>query len=268
MQSDVPSDEVAIKRRGSALWVVLCRPSAFNAITPRSIETLDGALTQVQNDRGIRSLVITGSSKAFCAGADLKAVLAASSGVNESQATGAFLRQVGAVFNRLEALAVPTIAAVNGIAVAGGLELMLCCDMAIATMEAKLGDGHANFGQIPGGGATVRLPRRIGSSRAKQLMFLGSTISATQAYQWGLVDEVTQSDALPGRVDEITEQISAKSGLVLERMKQLVGNASNLSAADALQAELILSDQHMASHDRNEGLAAFAQKRVPNYLGR
>jgi enoyl-CoA hydratase len=265
--SEHSSNEVTIERRGTALWLLLSRPSAFNAITPRSIDELDAALGQVEKDRSIRSLVITGSGKAFCAGADLKAVLAASSGLNEATATSCFLRQVGAAFNRLETLPVPTIAAVNGMTLAGGLELMLCCDMAIASAEAKLGDGHANFGQIPGGGGTLRLPRRIGDSRAKQLMFTGVAISAAQAYEWGLVDEVA-SDALDARIQVLTEQIASKSSLVLERMKKLVGDAARLSAADALEAELQMSDAHMASHDRNEGLAAFAEKRGPMYLGR
>jgi enoyl-CoA hydratase len=268
MQSDSAGGEVTVEQRGSALWVLLSRPEAFNAITPRSIDALDAALATVRGNPGIRTLVVTGSGKAFCAGADLKAVRAASASGDESAATSAFLRQVGAVFDRLESLPIPTIAAINGMTLAGGLELMLCCDVAIATATARLGDGHANFGQIPGGGGTLRLPRRIGASRAKQLMFTGAVVSADVAGQWGLVDEVVADDGLLARVHEITEQIAAKSALVLERMKDLVNQASRRTNAEALQAELRMSDLHMASHDRNEGLAAFSQKRVPRYLGR
>ena len=212
--------------------------------------------------------MVTGSGRAFCAGADLKAVRAASAGGDESAATSAFLRQVGAVFDRLESLPIPTIAAINGLTLAGGLELMLCCDVAICAASARLGDGHANFGQIPGGGGTLRLPRRIGASRAKQLMFTGAVVPADIAGLWGLVDEVVAGDGLLARVQEITEQVAAKSALVLERMKELVNQAPLCTDTKALQAELQMSDLHMASYDRNEGLAAFSEKRVPRYLDR
>jgi enoyl-CoA hydratase len=260
------SKEVTIERRDNALWAFLSRPSAFNAITPRSIDELDDVLDRVHADRSIRSLVITGSGKAFCAGADLKAVLAAGGELDETAATSRFLRRVGMVFNRLEGLPIPTIAALNGVTLAGGLELMLCCDIAIASADVKLGDGHANFGQIPGGGGTLRLPRRIGSWRAKQLMFTGATISAAQACEWGLVNEVAHDD-LDVRVQSLTDQIATKSSLVLERMKGLVEGATRLTSAQALEAELRASDLHMTSRDRNEGLAAFAEKRTPRYLG-
>lgn len=266
MRAEQSFDEVRIDRRGSSLWVVLSRPSAFNAITPRSIGELEIAVEQAEQDRSIRSLVITGCDRAFCAGADLKAVLAASSDQNETAATRAFLRQVGKVFSRLESLPVPTIAAVNGTTLAGGLELMLCCDIAIASVHATLGDGHANFGQIPGGGGTLRLPRRIGEARTKHLMFTGSIISAAQAYQWGLVDEVVD-EPLEARVQTLTDCIASKSSLVLARMKRLVGDGTRSLPEEALKAELLMSDLHMTSNDRNEGLAAFAEKRVPQYLG-
>ncbi|HEY9237742.1 MAG TPA: enoyl-CoA hydratase/isomerase family protein [Burkholderiaceae bacterium] len=261
------TDEVILDRRGTALWIVLSRPAAFNAITPASVRGLEAALAHAESDPTIRSLVITGSGKAFCAGADLKAVQAAGAGENADSATSAFLRAVGSAFHRLERLPIPTLAAVNGIALAGGLELLLCCDLVIASAEARLGDGHANFGQIPGGGGSLRLPRRIGASRAKHLMFTGASIPAAQALHWGLVDEVVDPHALAFRVAELSEQIAAKSSLVLARMKQLVDDAPHLLPAQALEAELRLSDEHMASHDRNEGLAAFAEKRVPVYLG-
>jgi enoyl-CoA hydratase/carnithine racemase len=259
--------EVAAHLRGTSLWVTLTRPEAFNALTSSSVELLGRAVKAASSDATIRSLVITGSGTGFCAGADLKAVLARGHSGTANEVTAQFLRQVGDVFNQIESLPIPTIAAVNGITVAGGLELMLCCDIVIASAKARLGDGHANFGQIPGGGGTVRLPRRIGKSRAKHLMFTGQTIDATRAEAWGLVDEVCEPDSLESRVEEITNEIAQKSSLVLSRMKALV-EGGDLSAKEQLEGELRLSAEHMLSHDRNEGLAAFTEKRVPKYLGR
>ena len=266
--TDESRDAVRMELRGTALWVCLNRPEAFNALTPASIQGLVAAMDRVDADGSIRSLVVTGIGKAFCAGADLKAVLATGTGSDATQVTSAFLRQVGDAFDRLESLPIPTIAAVNGVALAGGLELMLCCDIAFSSASAKLGDGHANFGQIPGGGGTLRLPRRVGAARAKYLMFSGQSISAAKAEHWGLVDEVCEPDALSSRVGEVAEQLRCKSSLVLARMKVLVNDAADRSGPAALEAELLMSDRHMTAHDRNEGLAAFTEKRNPVYIGR
>ncbi len=280
MTTDAPESDVRVERRGNALWVVLARPAAYNALTSTSIAGLAAALDRVDADRSIRALVVTGSGKAFCAGADLKAVLAARSrrapdaavepegdADGDEAATRRFLREVNVAFDRLETMRVPTVAAVNGTALAGGLELMLCCDVALAATSAKLGDAHANFGQLPGGGGSLRLPRRIGASRTKWLMFTGRSIDAATALAWGLVDEVAAPDELVAQVDALTDRFAAKSALVLERMKTLVNAEADRSTADALDAERRMSEQHLSAHDRNEGLAAFAEKREPRYIG-
>ena len=265
-RSDPPT-EVSADLRGTSLWVTLTRPEVFNALTPSSVELLGRAIEAAASDVTIRCLVITGSGKGFCAGADLKAVWARGGSGTANEVTVQFLHQVGNVFHQLESLQIPTIAAVNGITLAGGLELALCCDIVIASSKARLGDGHANFGQIPGGGGTVRLPRRIGMSRAKHLMFTGQTIDAHRAEAWGLVDEVCEPDSLESRIEEIANEIGKKSSLVLRRMKALL-EGGDLSAKEQLEEELRLSAEHMLSYDRNEGLAAFSEKRVPKYLGR
>jgi enoyl-CoA hydratase/carnithine racemase len=259
--------EVVVQRRGNALWMVLSRPQAFNALTPASIALIDEALGEVEKDRSLRACVITGSGKAFCAGADLKAVLANGAAEEATQVTMRFLRQVGEVFNRLESLPVPTVAAVNGVALAGGLELLLCCDIVMASQSAVLGDGHATFGQIPGGGGTWRLPRRIGAARAKYLMFSARSLSADEAMAWSLVDEVCPALKLEDDVARLTARFERHSALVLSRMKALVDTAGRSDADTALLAELHMSEAHMASRDRNEGLAAFSEKRTPVYTG-
>jgi enoyl-CoA hydratase/carnithine racemase len=130
--------------------------------------------------RDVRVVVIAGEGRAFCAGADLTQVLDRTADDAEPGAENEFLRQVGVVFDRLEAFSKPVIAAVHGLAVAGGLELVLCCDLVVATRSAAFGDAHANYGLLPAGGGSVRLPRRVGPGRAKQLMFTGVTLPAGQ----------------------------------------------------------------------------------------
>jgi enoyl-CoA hydratase/carnithine racemase len=254
--------------RGAALWVTLSRPEAFNALTPASVAGIDRALAGVEANAGVRSVILTGEGKAFCAGADLKAVLATGTDTDANALTSRFLRDVGRVFDRLAALPVPTVAAVNGMAVAGGLELVLCCDIVVAASTASLGDGHANYGQVPAGGGSLRLPRRIGAARAKYLMLTGLNIDARRALDWGLVDELAEPGELVARASALASRFERHSALVLRRMKALVDAGLSSTARDVLDAELRSSDLHMSAYDRNEGLAAFAEKRQPRYLGR
>ena len=159
-------DPVLYERRGAAAWLTLNRPEALNALTVPLIQCLDACLTRAEAETELRAIVVTGAGRAFCAGADLKSI-----GVllaDDVERFGAeFIRPLLAVLDRLEASALPVIAAVNGIAAAGGLETILACDLVIAAQGARIGDAHANYGLIPGGGGSVRLPRRIGPARAK-----------------------------------------------------------------------------------------------------
>ncbi|HPU54417.1 MAG TPA: enoyl-CoA hydratase/isomerase family protein, partial [Burkholderiaceae bacterium] len=139
-----------------AMWITLNRPAAMNAITPAIVEGIETALDQALNDPQVRAIVLTGTGRAFCAGADLKYVREQTHG--DESANAAFLQTVLHLMNRLETFPKPVIAAINGLALAGGLELVLCCDLVIAARSAKIGDAHANFGLLPGGGSSVRLP--------------------------------------------------------------------------------------------------------------
>lgn len=263
------TEEIIAQREGAAIWISLNRPEAYNSLTPAIVTGIDAALDQIDQDLSIHALVITGVGPAFCAGADLKAVLASSSRVADpAVALKGFLEHAGRVFNRLERARVPTIAAVNGIALAGGVELALCCDMVIADEGAKLGEGHAKFAQLPGGGGSVRLPRRVGAARAKYLMFTGEMCSASRAAQWGLVDEVAPAGQLRELVAAYIEKVADKSPLGIARMKHLVQESMDQPLEVGLRAEILMSEVHAYSRDRDEGLSAFAEKRRPVYSGR
>ena len=171
MNISIASSDVLLTRHADVLRLTLNRPQAYNALTNDIVRGLDETLELIETDRSIRALVITGEGPAFCAGADLKDIAAGGGELDPALVFRRFLERTGAVFDRLARCRVPTVAALNGLTIAGGLELALCCDFIIADATAKVGDGHAKFAQLPGGGGSARLHRRIGASRAKYLLY-------------------------------------------------------------------------------------------------
>ncbi len=256
---------VLVETRTGAVWVTLNRPEALNAITPDIVTGINAALT-LADDPDIKAVVLMGAGRAFCAGADLKYVNSTSSG--DPSATAQFLDSLLDLMARLEACPRPVIAAVNGLALAGGLELVLCCDLVVAARSAKLGDAHANFGLLPGGGGSVRLPRKIGPTRAKYLMYTGDFLPAEDLFACGLVNEVVDDSDLTETVERLVAKLADKSSLVLRRMKALVDDGLEQPKDVALRSELIVSEVHTHSHDMQEGLAAFEEKRKPRFVGR
>ena len=258
-------ESVISEIRGNAMWITLNRPDALNAITPAVISGINAALDKAPQ-AGARAVVLTGTGRAFCAGADLKFIRGESG--DDEAALSRFLDTILLVMNRLETFPMPVIAALNGLTLAGGLELMLCCDLVVAARSAKLGDAHANYGLLPGGGSSVRLPRKIGPTRAKYLLYTGEFVPAEQLVAAGLVNEVVDDDALIAATEALVAKLANKSPLVLRRMKALVDDGLEQPAAIALRQELLASEVHAYSHDMKEGLAAFEEKRKPSFTGK
>lgn len=259
------TNAVLTEMRNDAMWITLNRPDALNSITPGIVDGINAALDRATSE-GAHAIVLTGSGRAFCAGADLKFIRGESK--EDTAALGSFLTTILALMERLETFPAPVIAALNGLTLAGGLELMLCCDLVIAARSAKLGDAHANFGLLPGGGSSVRLPRKIGPTRAKYLLFTGEFLPAETFVSAGLVNEVVDDDALQAAVERLVSKLASKSPLVLRRMKALVDDGLEQPVGVALRQELLASEVHTYSHDMNEGLAAFEAKRKPKFTGR
>ena len=241
-------EDVLCEKRGRAVWMRLNRPAELNALTQAMFDGCAIALDDAARDPEVMTVVVTGTGRAFCAGADLK-FLQEIPPPQRDDATNAF-------------------AAVNGIATAGGMELVLSCDLAIAAKSAVLGDGHANFGLLPGAGASVRLPRKIGPTRAKYLFFTGDLLPATECLAAGLVNEVVEDAEMEAAVERLVKKIAAKSAIGLRRMKQLVDDGLDQPRDTAMRLELAMSALHTASFDRNEGIAAFNEKRKPQFQGR
>nr|WP_281288122.1 enoyl-CoA hydratase/isomerase family protein [Bacillus rubiinfantis] len=199
------------------------------------------------------------------AGADLKELLSDLERKPDGQK--GLLDYAGGIFETLNSLTKPLIAALNGITAAGGLELAMTADIVIASEKAKIGDAHANFGVLPGGGGAVRLPRKIGMNRAKYLLFTGEFVTAQEMKEYGLVHEVTSAEDLESVAQEIADKISAKSPLVLREIKRLASDGQKQPLEIALRQELLALKNHTRSHDFQEGLSAFAEKRTPNFKG-
>jgi enoyl-CoA hydratase len=240
--------------------ITLDRPAQLNAISPELLEDLDRACALVEGDASVRVVTLTAAGRAFCAGADLRAVRELSP---DAARWSAFMGLWHRVFDRIEALPVPVIAGVHGLALAGGLELVLVADLVVADEAARLGDQHANFGLVAGGGGSQRLPRLIGARRAKELMLLGGWLGAAEALAWGLVNRIAPAGTVTAAVEEIAATLAAGSPSANRTVKALVNRAFDAKLGEGLALERRLVALHMRSADAAEGLRAFAEKRKP-----
>jgi enoyl-CoA hydratase/carnithine racemase len=245
---------------GGVARIMLNRPDRLNAISPELLEDLDRACAAVEADPDVRVATLTAAGRVFCAGADLRAVKELSP---DPQRWDAFMGLWHRVFDRVEALPVPVIAGVHGLALAGGLELVLVADLVVADEAARLGDQHANFGLVAGGGGSQRLPRLIGARRAKELMFLGGWLSAAEALAWGLINRVAPAGRVSAVVEEMAGTLAAGSGSASRTVKALVNRSFDTELREGLALERRLVAEHMRSADAAEGLRAFAEKRKP-----
>jgi enoyl-CoA hydratase/carnithine racemase len=249
------------ERRDDVLWIWFDRPEVRNCINLDVVGDLGAIADAVLADEGLRCLVIGGRGGVFCAGGDIGGAGA------DPQAAVALAAEISGAFARIETLPLPVIAMVEGVALAGGLELMLCCDIVFASETARFGDGHARVGLVPGGGGSVRLPRRIGAGRAKQMMFTGTLFGASQMLNWGLVDTLVPDTRLEAAVAELAASIAEGSPLALRRMKRLVAETAAMDIDMALAHEQRALGEQAGSHDMAEGLVAFAERRKPRFTG-
>jgi enoyl-CoA hydratase len=261
---DMSESVVVTEVRNRSLWIRLNRPDAMNSLTPEVLQAIDKGLDQALESTDVMTVVLTGTGRAFCAGADLKYVR----GQLGENGTSPFLAGVLRTMNRLDRFPKPVIASLNGITLAGGLELVLCCDLVIAAKSAKIGDAHANYGLLPGGGGSVRLPRVIGRTRAKYLLYTGEFVSAENMREAGLVNQVVDDSQLDAATQKVADTIATKSPLGLKRMKALVDDGLEQPKDTALRLELLASEVHAFSVDLQEGLEAFQGKRAPRFTGK
>ena len=244
--------------------ITLNRPKALNAMNTETVNELRELLKEIDNDKNIRCLIITGEGRAFCAGGDIN---------EESQTTVItgyqFSRNCMEVLDTMESFREPIIGAINGYALGGGLEFALACDIRIASKTAKLGSPEITLAVIPGWGGTQRLPRLIAPSKAKQLMFTGDSITAEEAYRIGLVDEVSEPEELMNDAIKMAEKIAHWGPLAMTRLKIAVNDGLQCDLQRGLQIEAALFAQLYGTEDQQEAMHAFLEKREPKpFVGR
>jgi methylglutaconyl-CoA hydratase len=257
-----------VERGARALFVTLNRPSAANALSRALVAELTKLLGdlagEIAGGADLRVLVLTGEGdKAFSSGADLK-----ERRTWTLDDTRVFLGEINALMDTLAAFPRPTIAAVNGVAFGGGLELALACDLRIAADSAEMGLTEVRLGIIPGAGGTQRLARIAGVAAAKELILTGRRIGAARARELGIVSEVVPSAELPAAAARWAAEIAAAAPLALGAAKRAIDEGVSRSLADGLELERSRYEEVLVTDDRNEGLAAFIEKRPPVYKGR
>jgi enoyl-CoA hydratase len=244
--------------------VTVNRPKVLNALDETTLRELADAFLALGREPGVRCVILTGAGdKAFAAGADIAAMMDMAPDVARALAERG--HRMAAV---MEAAAWPIIAAVNGFALGGGLELMLACDFALASSNAKLGMPEVGLGVIPGFGGTQRLARRIGPGRARELVYTGNVIGAADALALGLVNAVTEPAALAGTVRALADKIATRGPLAVAAAKRAMREGADLPLAQAVALEAELFGGLFATDDRREGMRAFLDKRPPKFEGR
>jgi enoyl-CoA hydratase len=242
--------------------IELARPTKFNALSRLCFERMRVAMREFEADDSIRVVHLRAQGKNFCTGADLEEI---GSITFDATSAGANATLTNEVFRQLETSRLPVVAAVQGLCLAGGLELMLACDVVFAAASARIGDQHARYGLIPGSGGSQRLPRIIGLRRALDLLFSARWIDAPTAESWGLVNRVLPDDRLHAEALEYCTVLAKRNARSIAIMKRLSREGLERTLDEGLAAEASEVPAVFASAGVQEGLAAFRERREPKF---
>ena len=253
------NDHIKLEKKKGIGIIMLNRPEVRNALNRKMLHELGDALTELENDPQIRVIIIAGN-KDFCAGADIKEMHAIKPVEIE-----AFCRWGHKVFDQLEGMGKPVIAAITGFALGGGCELALACDIRIAGEGAKFGQPEVNLGLIPGFGGTQRLSRLIGVAKAKEMILTGKIINAKEAESIGLVNRVVKDEELMIAAEEMAQVIAQKAPIAVKMAKTLINE--NQEITKGLEKEIEFFARCFATQDHLEGMNAFLEKRKPKFKG-
>ena len=259
----MPTQSVTSTHEDGVALVTLDNPP-LNLVTLEMTRELDALLSRLAADAGVRVLVLTGSGEtAFCAGSDIKEFFEVADAVVPKK-----LARENAAYSRVAEFPKPTIAALNGIAFGGGLELAACCDLIVAEAGGSIALPEIKLGVFPGSGGTIRVTRRIGEGRAKQLMFFGEPVPVETALAWGLVNRVAPPGAAVETALTMARELAAGPNVALQLCKQSIAMAFDRPEREAVEATLALSDRAFRTADCAEGVRAFFAKQPPRFQHR
>lgn len=252
-----------VEDRGSVRWLTINRPDKLNALNSQVLSALEEAVGAALKEASVRALVITGAGpKAFVAGADI----AEFQGLSPAQAQ-ALAARGQKLFTALEEAPKPVLAAVNGFALGGGMELAMACHLRVASETAKFGQPEVKLGLIPGYGGTQRLPRLVGRGRALELLLTGKMIDAKTALAWGLVNQVVPPEELESATQKLAEEILAVAPTAVSWCLKAVTEGQDLTLASGLELEAALFGLCASTEDFREGVSAFLEKRQAHFPG-
>lgn len=257
-------DNVTFEKRGQRAYVTLNRPNVLNALNSITIDQLRDTFERIIDDSEVRVAILTGSGeKAFAAGADIQELI---------DLVPVKTKELGCkwhdLFNLIENMGKPVIAAINGLAVGGGCELAMACDIRIASENSKFAQPELKLGVIPGGGGTQRLPRLVGKGMAKELILTGRMIGADEALRIGLVNRVVPALELMTICEEIADEIIKAAPLAVQYCLEAINKGLYMGLEEGLLLEENLSALICSSEDMKEGITAFIEKRKPKFRGR
>lgn len=256
-------DELILKKEGPILYITINREKVLNALNLNIIEKLTEIFDEIEKDEEVLIVIITGAGKkAFVSGADIEEIMRAGRNRTEMILKGQIL------FSKIRNSSKVVIAAINGYALGGGCELALSCDIRISSERAIFGFPETKLGLIPGYGGTQLLPRLIGIGRAKYMIFSGESITAKEAYEFGLVEKVVKEEDLVEEVKKLAERIAKNGPIAVKASKRAIDQGIELSINEALMIELKEYEKVSNSEDAEEGIISFLERRSPSFKGR
>ena len=254
---------ILLEKKNQVGLITMNRPTVLNALDKTTIEELTNAVEDLEKDTSIHVAIITGKDKAFIAGADIKQMQT----MNPLQAKE-FATLGHRLLQHIENSRLPYIAAVNGYALGGGCEVMMACDIILASTNAKIGQPEINLGIHPGFGGTQRLPRLVGNIKAKELLLTGDTIDAQEALRIGLINRVIDHEKLMEETEKLAQKIAEKSIVQTSFIKELVNKGTETDLSTACTKEISLFAASFSTEDQKEGMNAFLEKKKPVFKGK
>ena len=256
---------IIYEKEGGVVTITLNRPDRLNAINAEMDSELTRVVNEIAGDNTVRVVVITGNGKAFSAGADIKEIVTSP---ETSFGAGLSRGEPLQLFIDIDNLKKPVIAAINGLAIGGGCELAMVCDLRIASSTSRFGFGEIMIGMIPSAGGTVRLPRLVNTAKAREMLFFGEPIDANEACRIGLVNKVVDPEMVLQEAREWANKLCMRAPLGLKAIKSCFKNCAQLPLAAAVEYEAKEAAVLVNSQDRQEGMRAFVEKRLPSFEGK